>query len=63
MAKYKVVFPFVDDMGSIDPIIVSPSNMETSREQALWHLNKMREHDCLKPLDRLPVGTKFEEVF
>lgn len=63
MAKYKVIFPFVDDMGSIQPIIVCPSNMETSREQALWHLNKMREHDGLKPLVRLPNGTRFEEVF
>lgn len=63
MKKYKVIFPFVDDMGSIHPIIVTPSCMETSREQALWHLNNMREHDCLKPLNRLPIGTKFEEAF
>lgn len=63
MTKYKVIFPFVDDMGSIQPIIVTPSIMETSREQALWHINKMREHDGLNPLKRLPSGTKFEEVF
>lgn len=63
MTQYRVIFPFVDDMGSIQPIIVVQSNMETSREQALWHINKMREHDCLVHLERLPFGTKFEELF
>ena len=63
MGKYKVIFPFIDDMGTINSIIVNPSQMETSREQALWYINKMREHDNLNPLKRLPAGTKFEEVF
>ena len=62
MAKYKVTFPFIDDMGTIDNLIVTPSQMETSREQALWYLNIMRAHDGLKPFRRLPTGVKFERV-
>ena len=62
MAQYKVIFPFIPDMGTICDLIVTPSQIETSREQALWHLNNTRAHDGLKPLRRLPNGVKFERV-
>lgn len=62
MAKYKVIFPFVDDMGSLQAIIVKRSCLETERAQALWYLNTMRKHDNLEPLKRLPNGTKLEKV-
>jgi hypothetical protein len=55
--KYVVSIPFVDDMGSITSFIATRSPSETARKNALWTLNNMREHDNLKPLDRLPKGT------
>lgn len=58
--KYKATIPYVDDMGSIAPIIgVSNKPTETKEEEVLWHLNKMREHDGLKPLNKLPSGVVF----
>ncbi len=54
--KFKVTFPFIPDMGSISPMVVSRNPMESEREQALWQLNSMRAHDGLKPMSRLPSG-------
>jgi hypothetical protein len=61
--KYKVRFPFVPDMGSISPMVVNSSPGETAKEQALWHFNKMREHDGLAPRKTLPDGTKFNPIY
>lgn len=61
--KFKVTFPFVPDMGTISPIVVRNYPMETKEENALWAFNKMREHDCLIPRKKLPIGTKFTEIF
>jgi hypothetical protein len=55
--KYVVSVPFVDDMGSITSFTAASSQMETARENALDHINRMREHDNLQPLKRLPNGT------
>ena len=61
--KYKVSFPFAPDMGSISPMIVNDYPMETKEENALWHLNSMRDHDGLPHRKSLSKGTKFVEIF
>lgn len=61
-AKFRVVVPMVDDMGSITPFIVTPSAYETKAQAALWHINKMRDHDGLPHLARMPNGTKYERI-
>lgn len=60
--KYKAIIPFIHDMGSISPIIVTDGYYETKQAEALWQINSMRDHDGLKHLSRLPVGVKFERV-
>lgn len=62
MAKFKVSVPFVDDMGSITPFIVSESNTETKAQAALWEINKMRDHDGLPHLSRMPNGTTYARI-
>ena len=47
-------------MGSIAPFDATESNMESVRENALWHINSMRRHDGLPELYRLPAGVKIE---
>ena len=47
MSKYKVTVPFVADMGSISPFTVTDSQTESARENALWYINSMRDHDGL----------------
>jgi hypothetical protein len=59
MAKFKVTVPFVDDMGSIMPFIVTESNTETKAQAALWEINRMRDHDGLPHLSRMPAGTTY----
>lgn len=63
MEYYIAVFPYIDDMGTVSSVTVSDKPMETKEEEALWHLNKSREHDNLKPLNRLPRGTKFKRFY
>jgi hypothetical protein len=60
--KFRVTFPFIDDMGSVSPMIVTRTPRESERANALWQLNSMREHDALRPLARLPVGCVFSRV-
>lgn len=62
MSKYRATVPFIDDMGSISPIIVSESDYESKQENLLWHINSMRDHDGLPHLDELPKGVKFERI-
>jgi hypothetical protein len=62
MTDYKVTFPFIPSMGSVAPIIATDYPMESARENALWHLNRMRDHDGLPHLTRLPAGTKLERL-
>jgi hypothetical protein len=62
MSIYKVIVPFVDDMGSVSPFIVSESAHETRAQAALWHINSMRDHDGLPHLSRMPNGTRYERV-
>jgi len=61
--EYLVIFPFVDDMGQIPSVVVRNKPMESKEQEALWHINKMREHDSIVPLKNLPVGTKFKEIY
>lgn len=62
MTKYKVFVPFQDDMGSIEPFVASSTPMESERENALWYINSMRDHDGLRRLTRVPVGTRFVKL-
>lgn len=61
--KYKAIFPFVNDMGAVPTVTVSDKTMETKEEEALWHLNRYREHDGLEPLEELPDGMEFQPIF
>lgn len=60
--KYKVIPPFIPSMGSINPFIVRDSPYESKETAALWEINKMREHDALKPYENLPKGFRFEKI-
>lgn len=60
--KYKATIPFIPDMGSISPLIVSNYYGKTIRGDTLWHINSMRDHDGLPHLDKLPRGVKFERI-
>lgn len=63
MKKYTAIIPFIDDMGSVADIKgVWDKPTETKEEEVLWHLNKMREHDRLPMLSRLPRGVRFISV-
>lgn len=62
MTKYKVFVPFQDDMGGIEPFVASSTPMESERENALWYINSMRDHDGLRRLTRVPVGTRFVKL-
>lgn len=62
MSKFRVVVPFQHDMGSIAPFVATEYPMETKEENALWHLNSMREHDGLSPLTQVPAGTRFVPI-
>lgn len=58
--KYTAHIPFIDDMGSISPIRgCRDSGSETKEQEALWHINSMRDHDNLPHLNELPYGVKF----
>lgn len=60
--KYKVKVPFQDDMGTINEFIATNSPNESIAENALWQINRMREHDNLEPLKELPAGTTLELI-
>jgi hypothetical protein len=62
LAKFKVTVPFVDDMGSVSPFIVRESYTETKAQAALWVINKMRDHDNLPHLSRMPNGTTYARI-
>lgn len=51
--------PFIPDMGSISPFNVRDSLYSSKEDNALWEINKMREHDGLEPLKELPEGVEF----
>lgn len=59
MRVYGVIVPYQNDMGSINPFTVTSSSMESAKKNALWHINSMRDHDGLRRLTRLPMGTQF----
>lgn len=60
--NYKAIIPFIPDMGSVSPIVCTHYPSESRTENLLWHLNKMREHDGLRPLKNIPKGVKWEEI-
>ena len=62
MRTYRTKPAFIDDMGSIPSLHkLSDKSTETKEEEALWHINSMREHDGLRPLDGLPSNIVFEQ--
>lgn len=62
MAKFKVIVPFIDDMGSTSPFIVTETPRESKAQAALWNINSMRDHDGLPHLSRMPKGTEYKRV-
>lgn len=62
MSEFKVIVPFIDDMGSVMPFHASSCRSESKEANALWTINSMRDHDGLKHLTHLPAGTKFEPL-
>lgn len=62
MAKFKVRVPFVDDMGTVAPFIVRQTRLETRAQAALWEINRVRDHDGLPHLARMPNGTTYERI-
>ncbi|WP_321935341.1 hypothetical protein [Paraburkholderia sp. J8-2] len=62
MSKFRVTVPFVPDMGSIQSFVVSETMMQTKAQDALWNINKMRDHDGLPHLTRMPAGTRYERI-
>lgn len=62
MAKFKVKVPFVDDMGSVSDFTVTETSRESKAQAALWTINKMRDHDALPHLSRMPNGTTYTRV-
>jgi hypothetical protein len=62
MAKYKVNVPYIPDMGSIAPFIVSQSPRNSKEDEALWEINSMRDHDGLPHRKTLPRGVTFTPI-
>ena len=61
MNTYRTEPTFLDDMGSIPSFSgLRDKQTETKEEEALWHLNSMRDHDGLRPLRKLPRGFIFK---
>jgi len=54
----KAVVPPTKDQGSCC-LLRTSSFFETFKENILWQYNKMREHDGLSPLKKMPRGTKY----
>lgn len=51
MKTYKYHNIYSDSLGSISPITCSDKAMESADEEFLWHINSMREHDGLPPVE------------
>lgn len=60
--KYRATIPFIPSMGSVSPLVCNHSFHESREENLLWELNKMREHDSLRPLKNIPNGVKWQEI-
>lgn len=60
--KYNAIVKFIPDMGTVPNFIVEDKPTETKEEELLWHLNKMREHDNLRPLEETPYHTEFKPI-
>jgi len=61
--KYKAIFPFIHDMGNTPSVTVRDKPTESKEEEALWHLNRCRDHDGLDHLEELPEGMRFEPIY
>ena len=56
---YKI--PVTNDQGNCEILGVA-NGSETTRENALWEYNSMREHDGQPPVSDLPIGTTSEVI-
>ena len=54
----KAIVPPTKDQGSCS-LLATFSLRETFKQNILWQYNKMREHDGLQPVKRMPSGTKY----
>lgn len=54
----KAIVPATKDQGSCS-LLGTSSLFETSKQNILWSYNKMREHDGLQPVKRMPSGTQY----
>ncbi len=54
----KAIIPTTKDQGSCS-LLGASSLMETFKQNILWQYNKMREHDGLEPVKRMPSGTSY----
>jgi hypothetical protein len=54
----KAVVPPTKEQGSCS-LLGFCSLYETYKQNILWAYNKMREHDGLQPVVRMPKGTKY----
>ena len=60
MARYKVTVPPTMEMGSYSTVV---SDKHQSKEKdALWDYNSARSHDGLRPLKRMPNGTRYKKI-
>lgn len=59
--SFNVLVPITNDM-SPSKFVVSESSMETKEEYALWEYNRMRGHDGLDPLTKMPNGTTYKRI-
>lgn len=57
----KAIVPPTNNLGSCS-LYATSSICETFRENILWQYNKMREHDGLEPVKKMPAGTKYFPV-
>ena len=57
----KASIPPTTHQGSCS-ILGTCSLYESYKKNILWAYNKMREHDGLRPVSRMPKGTQYRKV-
>jgi hypothetical protein len=56
----KATVPPTNDLGSC-VLLGTSTRYETFRENILWQYNKLRQHDGLDEVTRMPAGTQYEK--
>jgi len=60
MARYKLSVPPTMEVGSYTSIV--SDSMQSKEQDALQDYNSAREYDGLKPLKRMPNGTRYIRI-